>query len=107
MPTFKIATWNVNSIRVRLPDVLEWLTLMQPDVLALQEIKMPTEDFPKEAFQKIGYAATVNGQRTYNGVAILSRCEMTENCEELPHFSDIQRRLLAVTISGIRVINIY
>lgn len=79
MTSFKIASWNVNSLRVRLPHVLTWLAEAQPDVLALQEIKMPTEDFPFDEIRAAGYEAVVNGQKTYNGVAILYRGTVPEN----------------------------
>ena len=71
MKTFNIATWNVNSLRVRLPHVLAWLKETKPDVLALQETKMPDADFPFSAIEEAGYTAIASGQKTYNGVAIL------------------------------------
>ncbi len=109
--TFKIATWNVNSLRVRLPHVLQWLAATQPDVLALQEIKMPTEDFPFAELRAAGYDAIVSGQKTYNGVAILvkgaGRHQTTDIITDIPELNDHQRRVLAVTIDGIRVLNLY
>ena len=69
----KIATWNVNSLRVRLEQVIEWLKRVQPDVLGLQETKMTDENFPASAFEEIGYTAVFSGQPTYNGVALISR----------------------------------
>lgn len=108
MPDLKIATWNVNSLKVRLPQVLQWLASSQPDVLALQELKMQTEDFPHEAFQEAGYFATVNGQKTWNGVALLSRHHpVSEVTMELPAFQDPQRRLLGATFSGLYILNLY
>lgn len=107
MSTFKIATWNVNSLRVRLPHVLAWLEQMQPDMLALQELKMPTEDFPHDAIHEAGYYAAVSGQRTYNGVAILSRQPMTDVVTDIPELHDPQRRVLCATIGDIRVLNLY
>lgn len=106
---FKIASWNVNSLRVRLPQVLTWLESEQPDVLALQEIKMLTEDFPLLELQNAGYSAVVNGQKTYNGVAILSKqpFQLDTLVTEFPELNDPQRRVLAVTIGDIRVINLY
>ncbi len=84
----KIASWNVNSIRVRLDHVLEWLDYAKPDVLGLQELKMPTEDFPLEAFAEVGYSTLVNGQKTYNGVALLSRTEGLNPLIDIPGFDD-------------------
>lgn len=111
MKPFKIATWNVNSLRVRLPHVLQWLESAQPDVLALQEIKMPTEDFPLEEIREAGYDAIVNGQKTYNGVAILckgtGRHTPTDIITEIPELEDHQRRVLAVTVDGVRILNLY
>lgn len=107
MNTLKIATWNVNSLRVRLPHVLTWLTEHKPDVLALQEIKLCQEDFPYQAFLEAGYHAQVSGQRTYNGVAILSLKPTEEVVMDIPGLADPQRRVLAVTINGIRIVNLY
>lgn len=103
----KIATWNVNSLKVRLPHVLEWLAANQPDVLVLQEIKQPSEAFPTTEFTAAGYQSIANGQKTYNGVAVLSRKQISEPVFEFPDFADPQRRVLASTINGLRVINLY
>jgi len=103
----KIATWNVNSMNVRLPHVLEWLDANRPDVLVLQEIKQLTEAFPAEALQEIGYASVANGQKTYNGVAVVSRSPATNPVFEFPGFEDPQRRVLAATIDGVRVVDLY
>ena len=103
----KIATWNVNSMNVRLPHVLEWLDANRPDVLVLQEIKQLTEAFPVEALQEIGYASVANGQKTYNGVAVISRSPATDPVFEFPGFEDPQRRVLAATIDGVRVVDLY
>jgi exodeoxyribonuclease-3 len=104
----KIATWNINSLRVRLPQVLTWLATEQPDILALQELKMPTEDFPFDALRSAGYEALVNGQKTYNGVALLYRTGGAENSViEIPGWEDMQRRVLAATFNTVRVINLY
>lgn len=107
MMGFKIATWNVNSLRVRLPHVQAWLTDVKPNVLVLQEIKMPSEDFPQAAFQEMGYSAVVSGQRTYNGVAILSQDIASDVVTDFPTLEDPQRRVLAATINGVRIINLY
>ena len=103
----KIATWNVNSMKVRLPHVLEWLTAHSPDVLVLQEIKQLTEMFPQDELAAAGYTSLANGQKTYNGVAVISKEEPQDPDLELPGLDDPQRRVLAVTIGGVRVINLY
>ena len=103
----KIATWNVNSLRVRLPQVLDWLTVNTPDIVALQEIKMTNEQFPLEAIQAAGYKAIFSGQKTYNGVALLSRQEGSDIITDLPNFDDPQRRVLGATYGDLRVLNLY
>ncbi len=103
----KITSWNVNSLRVRLEHVCDWLEQNQPDVLALQEIKMTNDMFPYEQIESAGYHAAVNGQKTYNGVAILSRDNPVDLVTKIPDFSDEQRRVLAATIGEYRVIDLY
>ncbi len=103
----KIATWNVNSLRVRLPQVLEWLRHTQPDVLCLQETKVIDDDFPLAACRDAGYHTAYAGQKTYNGVATLSRAPMAVVASAFPDYGDVQKRLLAVTIGDLRVINVY
>jgi len=103
----KVASWNVNSLRVRLDHVLEWLDAEQPDVLGLQEIKMPTDAFPCDAFKEIGYHWAVDGQKTYNGVALLSRTASIDVQKAIPNFTDEQKRAIAATYDGARVINLY
>jgi exodeoxyribonuclease-3 len=103
----KIATWNVNSLKVRLGQVMEWLDAAAPDVLVLQEIKQVTEAFPTETFAEAGYDAIANGQKTYNGVAVISRSPSSDHVMDFPGFEDPQRRILAATIDGVRVINLY
>jgi len=103
----KVASWNVNSIRVREQQVLDWLEVEQPDVLGLQEIKMQTDDFPSEVFAEVGYHSAVDGQKTYNGVALLSRNEGADILRSLPEFPDPQKRVIAGTFNGTRVINLY
>lgn len=103
----KIATWNVNSLRVRLPHVINWLEVNQPDMLALQETKVEDQNFPVEVLKAAGYQAVYAGQKTYNGVAILSREAATDVDVENPFFADPQRRIIAATINGIRLINLY
>lgn len=103
----KIATWNVNSLKVRLPHVLEWLAANEPDVLVLQEIKQVTEVFPAEALAEAGYQSTASGQKTYNGVAIISKQAPEDPVTDFPGFDDPQRRILAATIDGVRVVDLY
>jgi exodeoxyribonuclease-3 len=103
----KIATWNVNSMKVRLPHVLEWLSASEPDVLVLQEIKQLTEMFPREELSAAGYRSLASGQKTYNGVAVISREEPRDPDLELPGLDDPQRRVLATTVGDVRVINLY
>ena len=104
---FTIATWNVNSLRVRLNHVLEWLALRQPDVLALQETKVEDQHFPEEALRQAGYHVFFNGQKTYNGVALLSRSPLHNLITSLPNLDDIQRRVLIANIGDIRIVNVY
>jgi len=111
--TFCIASWNVNSLRVRLAHVLEWLSQHSPDVLALQEIKMPDIDFPADIFLEAGYHAIVSGQKTYNGVAFLINQKkikpenVSDIVTDIPGFADPQRRLLGITTNGLRIFNCY
>ncbi len=104
----KIATWNVNSVAARLPLVLRWLESARPDVLCLQETKTVDERFPREAFTELGYTSETFGQPTYNGVATLSRTAIEQPQRGfLDDEPGAQARLLAVTIEGIRIINVY
>ena len=103
----KVASWNVNSLRVRLDQVIEWLDAEQPDVLGLQEIKMPSDAFPAEAFKEIGYQWEVDGQKTYNGVALLSKTAAIDVHKAIPDFADEQKRAIAATYAETRVINLY
>ena len=103
----KIATWNVNSIRVRLPQVLDWLRKEAPDVLCLQETKITDEEFPAAAFLEAGYHAAYSGQKTYNGVATLSRQPPEQIVSSMPGTDGVQKRLLAATVGNVRVINVY
>lgn len=104
---FKLASWNVNSLTVRLNQVLAWLDSTQVDVLALQETKISDDKFPYEAFQQCGYHVAYSGQKTYNGVAFISRHPINAVMTEIPGWVDPARRFLAATIAGIRVINLY
>jgi len=103
----KIATWNVNSLKVRLPQVLDFLAAQKPDVLCLQETKLEDANFPVGDLTAAGYQAAFSGQKTYNGVAILSRSALAEVARGIDGYDDPQRRVIAATISGIRVICVY
>lgn len=103
----RIATWNVNSLNVRLPHVLAWLEKEPVDVLALQETKLTDDKFPADALAEAGYRAVWNGQPTYNGVAILAREAPEDEVPDLPGYEDDQKRVLAATIGGVRVIDVY
>jgi exodeoxyribonuclease-3 len=103
----KIATWNVNSLKVRLPQVLDWLAASQTDVLCLQETKLEDGNFPLAEINAAGYQALFSGQKTYNGVAILSRESAAEVSAGIPGFPDEQKRVLAATIDSVRIICAY
>lgn len=103
----KIATWNVNSLKVRLPHVLDWLAATQPEVLCLQETKMEDKVFPYAELDAAGYRAAHNGQKTYNGVAILARGELEDVRRDIPGFADEQKRVLAATVDGRRIVCAY
>lgn len=103
----KIATWNVNSLKVRLPHVLDWLAAEQPDALCLQELKMEDSAFPLTALEEAGYHAVFNGQKTYNGVAILSPSPLYDPVRAIPDFEDPQKRIIAATLNDVRIICAY
>ncbi len=103
----KIATWNVNSLKARLAHVLRWLEQQRPDVLALQETKTVDAQFPATALAEVGYRAVFSGQKTYNGVALLSREPASDVVTELPAMADPQRRVLGATVAGVRVLDLY
>jgi len=103
----RIATWNVNSIRVRLPRLVAWLERRRPDVVCLQETKVVDADFPAAPFAPLGYDCVVHGEPTYNGVAILSRVPCAEVERGLPGGGESSCRLIAASIAGIRVVNVY
>jgi exodeoxyribonuclease-3 len=103
----KIATWNVNSLSVRLPHVLDWLAANPVDVLALQELKMTDDKFPADAFTTAGYHAEWFGQKTYNGVALLSRAPAQQVLKNIPGFDDEMARVITATVNGVRVIGAY
>ncbi len=104
----KIASWNVNSIRARLDAVLPWIQEHQPDVLAIQETKVENSQFPAAAFEELGYYVTFHGQKSYNGVATISKSPLENVCTSWPgEHNDTECRLLAGTFNGTRIINVY
>ena len=103
----KIASWNVNSLNVRLPHLEEWLKLRAPDVVALQETKLEDSRFPDDVLAALGYRSVFAGQKTYNGVAILSRESASEVQIGIPGFADEQKRAIAATVGGVRIVNLY
>ncbi|HCA27718.1 MAG TPA: exodeoxyribonuclease III [Betaproteobacteria bacterium] len=103
----QLVTWNLNSLKVRLPHVLDWLVAQQPDVVCLQETKLDDPFFPAAAFHAAGYHASYSGQKTYNGVAILSKAAAHETVNAIPDWVDPQKRVLAATIEGVRIVCVY
>ncbi|MEX2241736.1 MAG: exodeoxyribonuclease III [Burkholderiales bacterium] len=103
----RLATWNVNSVKVRLPQLLAWLAAAQPDVVCLQELKTEAAKFPRAELEGAGYACAANGQKTYNGVALLSRTPLAEIVLDIPGFADEQRRVIAATVQDVRVVCVY
>jgi exodeoxyribonuclease-3 len=103
----KLATWNVNSLKVRLPHLLEWLAANPVEVVCLQETKQQDADFPHAELQAAGYHSVFSGQKTYNGVAILSREPISDVQYGIPDFEDEQKRVIAATVGGIRVVCVY
>ncbi len=103
----RIATWNVNSINVRLAQVLAWSEAARPDVLALQETKVPDERFPRAPLEAAGWHVACHGQRAYNGVAILARAPLEDVATGIPGLHDDQARVLAATVGGVRVVCVY
>jgi exodeoxyribonuclease-3 len=103
----KLATWNVNSLKARLPQVLEWLARHNPDALCLQETKLENPKFPAAEIEAAGYRWLHNGQKTYNGVAILARVDPADAISAIPGFEDEQKRVLAATVGGVRLVCAY
>jgi exodeoxyribonuclease-3 len=105
----RIATWNVNSLKIRLPHVLDWLVRNPVDVLALQETKLTDDKFPVAELAAAGYAARFIGQKTYNGVAILTPLAASVEAvvADIPGFEDDQKRVLSATVDGVRVVCVY
>ena len=103
----KIAAWNVNSLNVRLPHLVDWLKTAQPDVVCLQELKLEDSKFPLEAVNEAGYNAVFDGQKTYNGVAILSKSRPEDVAKGMPGYADEQKRVIAATVDGVRIVCVY
>lgn len=103
----RIATWNINSLKVRLPQVIDWVKINEPEVLCLQETKMQDKNFPVTEIMDAGYQSVYSGQKTYNGVALLSKSKGCNVITAIPDFADPQKRLLAATYGEVRVICIY
>jgi exodeoxyribonuclease-3 len=104
----KIASWNVNSLNVRMPHLEQWLREAEPDVVALQETKLEDSRFPDTALAGLGYRSVFAGQKSYNGVAILARGHAIEDVQiGIPGFEDEQKRVIAATVNGVRVVNFY
>ncbi|PHM21229.1 MAG: exodeoxyribonuclease III [Curvibacter sp. PD_MW3] len=103
----KLATWNINSLNVRLPQVLDWLAANPVDVLALQELKLTDDKFPFDAFTQAGYHAQCFGQKTYNGVALLTRAPATNVVRNIPGFDDDMARVISADVGDLRVVGAY
>lgn len=103
----KLATWNINSLNVRIDHVLDWIGRHEPDVLCLQETKLEDAKFPREVLKNAGYDSVFFGQKTYNGVAILSRHSMRDVTPGIPGFEDEQKRVLSATVGDVRVVCVY
>ena len=103
----KLATWNVNSLKVRLPQVIDWLLINQPEIFCLQETKLTDDNFPVTAVAEAGYQSIFTGQKTYNGVAILSKQPGRDVIAAIPGFPDEQKRIIAATYGDIRVVSVY
>lgn len=103
----KITTWNVNSVNVRLPHLTELLEKEAPSVIGLQELKCSNDKFPLKEIEALGYHAIVNGQPTYNGVAMLATSDITDVVYDIPGFEDEEKRVIAGTVEGVRVVNAY
>jgi exodeoxyribonuclease III len=106
-PAFRLATWNVNSLKVRLPHLLDWLRTAAPDAICLQETKTEDARFPVEPLRQAGYEAVFSGQKTYNGVAILARAPITDVQRGIPGFDDELKRVISATVGGVRIVCVY
>jgi exodeoxyribonuclease-3 len=105
--TLRLATWNVNSLKVRLPHLIDWLGRVQPDAVCLQETKTEDRNFPLTEIESAGYRVVYSGQKTYNGVAILSRAPLSAEARGIPDFPDDLKRVIAATVGDVRVICLY
>ncbi len=103
----KLATWNVNSLKIRLPQVLEWLTAHRPDAFCLQETKTEDANFPVAEIAAASYEPVFSGQKTYNGVAILCRTKPEDVTAGIPGLDDLQKRVISATVDGVRIICVY
>ena len=103
----KLPTWNVNSLKVRLPHLLDWLAAQSPDCVCLQETKTEDASFPRAAIEAAGYSVVFSGQKTYNGVALVARKPLTGVVVDIPDFDDPQKRVIAATLDGVRVVCAY
>ncbi len=103
----KLAAWNINSLKVRLPQLLDFLATRAPDVVCLQETKLTDDNFPVAEIEAAGYQMVFSGQKTYNGVAILSRTPLTDICVGIANFDDELKRVIGATVNGIRVVCVY
>jgi exodeoxyribonuclease-3 len=103
----KLATWNVNSLKVRLPHLTDWLAKAQPDIVCLQELKLEDAKFPRAELEAAGYQAAFSGQKTYNGVAILARTGLSDVSMGMAGFADEQKRVIAATAGGVRSVCVY
>jgi len=103
----KLATWNVNSLKVRLPHLVDWLAAAQPDVICLQETKLEDGKFPQTEIEATGFQAAWSGQKTYNGVALLARSAPRDIVTAIPGFADEQKRVVAATVGDLRVVCLY
>jgi exodeoxyribonuclease-3 len=103
----RIATWNVNSLKIRLPHLLDWLATQQPDVMCLQETKTEDVNFPRAEIERAGYRAVYCGQKAYNGVAILARGELVDVQHGIPDFPDDPKRVIAATVNDLRILCLY
>ena len=102
-----VATWNVNSLKVRLPQLLDWLERHRPDVVCLQETKLEDQHYPAAALHEAGYESAFSGQKAYNGVAILARAPLADVAHGIPGFDDSQKRVLAARVGDIRIVSAY
>jgi len=105
--SFRLATWNVNSLKVRLPHLLEWLAAARPDAMCLQETKTEDRNFPLAEIEAAGYRVMYSGQKTYNGVAILSRAPLSGMTHGIPDFADDLKRVIAASVGDVRIVCLY